>query len=417
MASGLLTGKYLDGTPEGSRATLAGYDWLAKELHRRAQERRRAGDEGGRRPARVLPRPARHRLVRRQPERVDGHHRRQPARAGRREPRRPRRARPARRRRARRARRPRRAGRAAADSRRRRPWTSPTSSGSSRTAPTRGWGPGPEYEWGGLYGGQIVRPGAPGRGGDRRRRLRPPQRPCLLHPGRRPLRAGALRGRPAPRRQVVLHPPRHRPAGGSARDPEPRGELHRRARSPSRSRRSPSSPFDGPDGLPDTSWTTIFDRRFVDGDRRARPCCGRGCASPPSSATTRSCRPAPSPTSPTTSRPTPSCARHPMGSWSKEATPRRRVHRQPRPHDLVPPPAAHRRVAPLRLLLPRVLQRPWSRHRARLHRRRHARGDRSPKRCCSASCDRSVLPPIRVRGRHLREPHRQHPPGRQADRR
>jgi voltage-dependent potassium channel beta subunit len=32
LASGLLTGKYLDGTPAGSRATLPGYDWLASEL-------------------------------------------------------------------------------------------------------------------------------------------------------------------------------------------------------------------------------------------------------------------------------------------------------------------------------------------------------------------------------------------------
>jgi voltage-dependent potassium channel beta subunit len=32
LASGLLTGKYLDGMPEGSRATLPGYDWLATEL-------------------------------------------------------------------------------------------------------------------------------------------------------------------------------------------------------------------------------------------------------------------------------------------------------------------------------------------------------------------------------------------------
>jgi aryl-alcohol dehydrogenase-like predicted oxidoreductase len=28
LASGLLTGKYIDGIPEGSRATLPGYDWL-----------------------------------------------------------------------------------------------------------------------------------------------------------------------------------------------------------------------------------------------------------------------------------------------------------------------------------------------------------------------------------------------------
>jgi voltage-dependent potassium channel beta subunit len=32
LASGLLTGKYVDGAPAGSRATLPGYDWLAKDL-------------------------------------------------------------------------------------------------------------------------------------------------------------------------------------------------------------------------------------------------------------------------------------------------------------------------------------------------------------------------------------------------
>jgi voltage-dependent potassium channel beta subunit len=32
LASGLLTGKYLDGVPEGSRATLPGYEWLKKML-------------------------------------------------------------------------------------------------------------------------------------------------------------------------------------------------------------------------------------------------------------------------------------------------------------------------------------------------------------------------------------------------
>ena len=32
LASGLLSGKYLDGVPEGSRATLPGYEWLRKRL-------------------------------------------------------------------------------------------------------------------------------------------------------------------------------------------------------------------------------------------------------------------------------------------------------------------------------------------------------------------------------------------------
>ena len=32
LASGALTGKYLDGVPEGSRASLAGYEWLRKNM-------------------------------------------------------------------------------------------------------------------------------------------------------------------------------------------------------------------------------------------------------------------------------------------------------------------------------------------------------------------------------------------------
>jgi voltage-dependent potassium channel beta subunit len=39
LASGLLSGKYVDGVPEGSRATLAGYEWLAELL---TDERRNA---------------------------------------------------------------------------------------------------------------------------------------------------------------------------------------------------------------------------------------------------------------------------------------------------------------------------------------------------------------------------------------
>jgi voltage-dependent potassium channel beta subunit len=52
LASGLLTGKYLDGVPEGSRATLPGYEWLAELLtdpDRNAKVRRLAavGDDLG----------------------------------------------------------------------------------------------------------------------------------------------------------------------------------------------------------------------------------------------------------------------------------------------------------------------------------------------------------------------------------
>jgi len=37
LASGLLTGKYNDGIPPGSRGTLKGYEWLAERLSNRAQ--------------------------------------------------------------------------------------------------------------------------------------------------------------------------------------------------------------------------------------------------------------------------------------------------------------------------------------------------------------------------------------------
>jgi voltage-dependent potassium channel beta subunit len=46
LASGLLSGKYLDGIPEGSRATLPGYEWLAEMLtdeRRNAAARRLSG--------------------------------------------------------------------------------------------------------------------------------------------------------------------------------------------------------------------------------------------------------------------------------------------------------------------------------------------------------------------------------------
>ena len=41
MASGALTGKYLEGIPEGSRASLSGYEWLKKSMVEsdRGQER------------------------------------------------------------------------------------------------------------------------------------------------------------------------------------------------------------------------------------------------------------------------------------------------------------------------------------------------------------------------------------------
>jgi voltage-dependent potassium channel beta subunit len=52
LASGLLSGKYLDGIPEGSRATLAGYGWLRDQLtdpeaNRRVRELKSIAEELG----------------------------------------------------------------------------------------------------------------------------------------------------------------------------------------------------------------------------------------------------------------------------------------------------------------------------------------------------------------------------------
>jgi voltage-dependent potassium channel beta subunit len=52
LASGLLTGKYLDGVPEGSRATLPGYEWLRglltnKESNAKVAEVKKVADELG----------------------------------------------------------------------------------------------------------------------------------------------------------------------------------------------------------------------------------------------------------------------------------------------------------------------------------------------------------------------------------
>ncbi len=52
LASGLLTGKYLNGVPEGSRATLPGYEWLRKMLtsessNKKVAEVKKIADELG----------------------------------------------------------------------------------------------------------------------------------------------------------------------------------------------------------------------------------------------------------------------------------------------------------------------------------------------------------------------------------
>ena len=87
LASGLLTGKYLDGVPEGSRAALPGYEWLRAWLTDPERNRKVRGADSRRRRARLHAGAAGHRLVRREPARVDRDHRRQPGRAGAREPR------------------------------------------------------------------------------------------------------------------------------------------------------------------------------------------------------------------------------------------------------------------------------------------------------------------------------------------
>jgi aryl-alcohol dehydrogenase-like predicted oxidoreductase len=50
LASGVLTGKYIDGVPEGSRATLEGYDWLLEyvaepESNAKVRELQKVADE------------------------------------------------------------------------------------------------------------------------------------------------------------------------------------------------------------------------------------------------------------------------------------------------------------------------------------------------------------------------------------
>ncbi len=102
LASGLLTGKYLDGVPEGSRGSLPGYEWLRNLLTEPGPQRHRARPGGHRGAHRRDPRAAGHRLVRREPPRHVRDPGREQRRPGHREPRRPHRPRAAHRRGARR---------------------------------------------------------------------------------------------------------------------------------------------------------------------------------------------------------------------------------------------------------------------------------------------------------------------------
>ena len=98
LASGLLTGKYLDGVPDDSRATLPGYEWLREMLTDPASNAKVRKLQSIAERAGLLARPALARLVRQEPARLVGDHRREPSRAGDGQPRCARRALPARRR-------------------------------------------------------------------------------------------------------------------------------------------------------------------------------------------------------------------------------------------------------------------------------------------------------------------------------
>ena len=83
LASGVLTGKYNDGVPPDSRAALKGYEWLAERILDAGQAAAGARAGADRARPRLHAGAACARVVREESERVDGDHRREPARAGR----------------------------------------------------------------------------------------------------------------------------------------------------------------------------------------------------------------------------------------------------------------------------------------------------------------------------------------------
>ena len=85
LASGLLTGKYNDGIPPGSRGTVKGYEWLAERLSDPAQDRGGQAARADRRRSRLHAGADVARVVSQESARVDGDHRREPAGAGGRE--------------------------------------------------------------------------------------------------------------------------------------------------------------------------------------------------------------------------------------------------------------------------------------------------------------------------------------------
>ena len=86
LASGLLTGKYLAGIPEGSRGALAGYEWLRPSFEDPRRRRNGPGSQCHRGRPRLPSLPTRHCLVRVQPERLERDHGREPRRTARGEP-------------------------------------------------------------------------------------------------------------------------------------------------------------------------------------------------------------------------------------------------------------------------------------------------------------------------------------------
>ena len=85
LASGLLSGKYADGIPDGSRAALPGYEWLRRSLQDESRnaavkELQVVADELGCTPSQLAIAWCAH-----NPPGLERHHRRQPGRAGARE--------------------------------------------------------------------------------------------------------------------------------------------------------------------------------------------------------------------------------------------------------------------------------------------------------------------------------------------
>ncbi len=97
LASGVLTGKYLDGIPEGSRGALPGYEWLQHSMNNERTKAKVRALKADLRRSRLHARAVVVGLVREEPARVHRDHRRESRRPGPREPRRARRDRPARR--------------------------------------------------------------------------------------------------------------------------------------------------------------------------------------------------------------------------------------------------------------------------------------------------------------------------------